>query len=65
MEQALDGAPAPGLIPLLKDMNETLGQTSICGLGQIALSPLMSVIDNFWDDAAPVLGGANGNGKKA
>jgi NADH:ubiquinone oxidoreductase subunit F (NADH-binding)/NADH:ubiquinone oxidoreductase subunit E len=63
VEQALAGRPQPGLVALLKDMGETLGQTSICGLGQIALSPLLSVIDNFPDHAAPVLG-ANGAGKK-
>ncbi len=63
VDAALAGSPTPGLVALLKDMGETLGQTSICGLGQIALSPLLSVIDNFWDDAGPILGA--GNGKKA
>lgn len=32
---------------LLREINETLRQTSICGLGQIALGPLVSVLDNF------------------
>jgi NADH:ubiquinone oxidoreductase subunit F (NADH-binding) len=32
---------------LLRELNHTLRQTSICGLGQIALGPLISVLDNF------------------
>jgi NADH:ubiquinone oxidoreductase subunit F (NADH-binding)/NADH:ubiquinone oxidoreductase subunit E len=63
VEAALAGNPPPDLVALLKDLGETLGQTSICGLGQIALSPLLSVIDNFWDDAAPLLGVGDGKGK--
>ena len=29
------------------ELNHTLARTSICGLGQVALGPLMSVIENF------------------
>ena len=32
---------------LLRDMNQTLIRTSICGLGQVALGPLVSILDNF------------------
>ncbi len=32
---------------LIRELHETLRQTSICGLGQIALGPLVSVLDNF------------------
>lgn len=32
---------------LLEELNETMVQTSICGLGQVALGPLMSILRNF------------------
>lgn len=37
----------PGAHELLRDLNETMVQTSICGLGQVALGPLLSVLQNF------------------
>jgi hypothetical protein len=47
VEQALAGAPAPGLPALLEELGHTLARTSICGLGQVALGPLLSVMANF------------------
>jgi NADH:ubiquinone oxidoreductase subunit F (NADH-binding)/NADH:ubiquinone oxidoreductase subunit E len=47
VEQALAGAPAPGLPALLEELGRTLARTSICGLGQVALGPLLSVMANF------------------
>ncbi len=35
---------------LLEELNETMHQTSICGLGQVALAPLLSIIENFDDE---------------
>ncbi|MFK7896430.1 MAG: NAD(P)H-dependent oxidoreductase subunit E [Myxococcota bacterium] len=32
---------------LLQALNETMGQTSICGLGQVALGPLLSMLARF------------------
>ncbi len=32
---------------LLTELNHTLVRTSICGLGQVALGPLMSILDTF------------------
>ena len=32
---------------LLKSLHETMGQTSICGLGQVALGPLLSILSRF------------------
>jgi formate dehydrogenase len=58
VEAALAGNPAPQLVNLLKDLNDTLTQTSICGLGQVAMAPLMSVISFFPDDALPKLAGS-------
>ncbi len=31
----------------LTDLHGTLGRTSICGLGQVALGPLLSVLERF------------------
>ena len=32
---------------LLRSLHETMQQTSICGLGQVALGPLVSILDRF------------------
>jgi NADH:ubiquinone oxidoreductase subunit F (NADH-binding) len=34
-------------LDLLPDLGETLTQTSICGLGQVALNPVLSVMKNW------------------
>lgn len=34
---------------LLRELNQTLVRTSICGLGQVALGPLVSLLDRFSD----------------
>jgi NADH:ubiquinone oxidoreductase subunit F (NADH-binding) len=52
IEEALKGKPRAGLIPLLQELGSTMTQTSICGLGQVALQPILSVIANFPADAA-------------
>jgi formate dehydrogenase len=52
MERALAGNAPPGLVPRLRELGATLAQTSICGLGQIALQPLLSVVANFPAEAA-------------
>jgi NADH:ubiquinone oxidoreductase subunit F (NADH-binding) len=33
----------------LYELNEVMGKTSICGLGQVALGPMISVLKNFPD----------------
>ncbi len=33
----------------LRELHETLRRTSICGLGQVALAPLLSILDRFPD----------------
>lgn len=33
----------------LRALHATMGQTSICGLGQVALGPLLSIVDRFPD----------------
>ena len=32
---------------LLRSLHETMAQTSICGLGQVALGPLLSILSRF------------------
>jgi NADH:ubiquinone oxidoreductase subunit F (NADH-binding)/NADH:ubiquinone oxidoreductase subunit E len=41
------GAVSDETRKLLEELNATLVQTSICGLGQVALGPLMSILANF------------------
>lgn len=51
MENTLNGGQGPTAnAALLTDLDETLAKTSICGLGQVALTPLMSVINQFPDE---------------
>ncbi len=59
VERVLAGRPHDGLPALLRDLHQTLARTSICGLGQVALAPLISVMDNFPGEAAR-LGRDNG-----
>jgi NADH:ubiquinone oxidoreductase subunit F (NADH-binding) len=58
IDQALAGKPRPGLIPMLQELGQTLSLTSICGLGQVALQPILSVIANFPEAAARLEGKA-------
>lgn len=51
LEMAQSGTPEPGLIGLLEELDETLAQTSICGLGQVALTPVISLLRHFPDEA--------------
>jgi NADH:ubiquinone oxidoreductase subunit F (NADH-binding)/NADH:ubiquinone oxidoreductase subunit E len=47
LEQVLAGR-APAHVPeLLRALDRTMAQTSICGLGQVALTPAISLIDRF------------------
>ncbi len=39
-------------LQLLNELAETMLQTSICGLGQVAIAPVLSVIDRFPQDVA-------------
>jgi len=34
-------------LALLPELDEALRETSICGLGQIALTPVLSILENF------------------
>lgn len=52
LEAAQAGEPEEGLTELLEALDETLVQTSICGLGQVALTPIMGLLRHFPDEAA-------------
>ena len=42
---------SPAQDALLNELNTTMNLTSICGLGQVALGPLLSILKNFPGDA--------------
>jgi NADH:ubiquinone oxidoreductase subunit F (NADH-binding) len=64
IEEALAGRPAEGLTGLLRELGRTLARTSICGLGQVALQPILSVIDNFPEAARRRLEGNTGGRRR-
>ncbi len=47
LEQVLAGKAGPHVPQLLRDLDQTMAQTSICGLGQVALTPAISVLEHF------------------
>ena len=52
LEDLLAGQGSPEQLKLFPELGETLLLTSICGLGQVALNPILSVIRHF-PDAVP------------
>lgn len=44
------GETPPSELEVLNDLGETLEQTSICGLGQVALNPVLSMMKHFPND---------------
>lgn len=50
VEQVQSGGNGEDHYPLLQELDATLAKTSICGLGQVALGPLMSVFRFFPDE---------------
>lgn len=47
LERWLAGQPAGDTPELLRQLDRTLAQTSICGLGQVALLPVVSILDRL------------------
>ena len=47
LEAVADGSAAPEILDVLTPLGETLEQTSICGLGQVALVPVLSMLEHF------------------
>lgn len=50
IEAALAGEGEPGLDDHLETLNATLARTSICGLGQVALLPVVDALARFPDE---------------
>jgi NADH:ubiquinone oxidoreductase subunit F (NADH-binding)/NADH:ubiquinone oxidoreductase subunit E len=50
LEQAVRGRGSKKHLELLPQLNETMAETSICGLGQVALAPFLSVMKAFEGD---------------
>ena len=46
LEEITCGTRLTSELSLLPELGETLEQTSICGLGQVALSPILSLMRN-------------------
>jgi len=49
LEDVLAGKGNGSLLDMLPDLEETLAETSICGLGQVALGPIASVL-KYWGE---------------
>jgi NADH:ubiquinone oxidoreductase subunit F (NADH-binding)/NADH:ubiquinone oxidoreductase subunit E len=47
LQTALDGRGKKKHLAILPELSETLEQTSICGLGQVAIAPFLSVMKAF------------------
>jgi NADH:ubiquinone oxidoreductase subunit F (NADH-binding)/NADH:ubiquinone oxidoreductase subunit E len=52
LERILAGQGSPDDLALIEELSETMTLTSICGLGQAAPNPILSVIKYFKDDIA-------------
>ena len=50
LEQAVAGRGSKRHLALLPELAEAMTQTSICGLGQVALSPFLSIMKAFPDE---------------
>lgn len=50
LDEALAGRGNKRHLEVLSELRDTLEQTSICGLGQVALNPFTSVLSAFEDD---------------
>ncbi len=57
LDRVLDGEGAASDLDVLPALDETLRLTSICGLGQVVLNPVTSVLAHFPDDVARHTGG--------
>ena len=50
LEGVQAGTAGPDELAVLAELEETLQQTSICGLGQVALNPILSMMKHFPDE---------------
>ena len=50
LQEIITGKTSSDALTILSDMGATLEQTSICGLGQVALNPVLSMLQHFPDE---------------
>jgi NADH:ubiquinone oxidoreductase subunit F (NADH-binding) len=50
LEKIIDGNGSAADLDLIEELADTMALTSICGLGQAAPNPILSVIKYFKDD---------------
>lgn len=50
LEAVKKGEASTAELAILPELGETMTQTSICGLGQVALNPILSMLQHFPED---------------
>ena len=50
LERIIKGNGTMEDLELLRELSETIKDTSLCGLGQTAPNPILSTLNNFWDE---------------
>src|SRR5574344_1234537 len=50
LEKITSGKGVPEDIEYLKNLSTVIKDTALCGLGQTSPNPVLSTIDNFWDE---------------
>jgi NADH:ubiquinone oxidoreductase subunit F (NADH-binding) len=58
IQALLGGTASRAHLSLISELAQTMGTTSICGLGQVAANPITSVIKHFREDLDKYLNGA-------
>lgn len=52
MEKVTDGTADEAVLKRLRDLSVVIRDSSLCGLGQSAPNPILSTLDNFYDEYA-------------
>ena len=50
MDKITKGNGTPDDLRKLKELSNIIKDTSLCGLGQTAPNPILSTLNNFWDE---------------
>ena len=46
----MEGKGTPEDLDILRNQSEVIKDTALCGLGQTSPNPILSTLDNFWDE---------------
>jgi NADH:ubiquinone oxidoreductase subunit F (NADH-binding)/uncharacterized protein YuzB (UPF0349 family) len=60
LDELLSGQGNGTILDVLPELEQTLAQTSICGLGQVALNPIVSALEYWGEELTSRLGRRNG-----